>query len=121
MRNKKLIAYAILAVCLEKLLSHALLSDDTRTIWVDYKNHTVALCENGHDYLPRTLTTTRDILLGWILGWLKESNIVILYDCSDNREIALHRPNDFTEPLSPDMLEDSHIPELKHILYIAED
>jgi len=119
MKNKKLIAYAILAVCWEKLLEHALITSDTTGIWVDNKEHTIALIQNSPEYDEQPTYIVRDIILQWILDWLDESKMVILYTCPDNREIALHDPKDFTEAL--EILEDPNFPELTGILYMAHD
>lgn len=121
MKNRNLIAYAILAVCWEQLLHHVRgfwqgLNPD---LWIDKEHYTVSAIQNGPEYVGHNINETKEILLKWITDWLDESKIVILYTCGDNAEIALHRPKDFTEDLS--ILDYPEDRELTNILYMAYD
>lgn len=120
MKNRNLIAYAILAVCYGELLKHAQtwFKQFRDHYWVDQDNHTISIIQNGPDYAMATHSEIQEILLEWIMEWLDESEMVILYSDWDNGEIALHRPNDFTERLEILSDSDSAFPELTHILYI---
>lgn len=126
MKNKNLIAYAILAVCYGELLKHAQtwFKRFRDHYWVDLDNHTIAIFPNPSDtiegsgggYVMATHTEVQEVLLEWIKEWLDESEMVILHTDYSNGEISLHRPNDFTEDLT--ILSDPEFSELTHILYL---
>jgi len=121
MKNKNLIAYAILAVCWEQLLEHARgnWTELNPNFWVSAKQHSICANPDEPDAEQQPLYIIRDILLQWILDSLDEDKIVILYTCRDNALISIDDPKEFPGDL--DMFDDSEFPELKHILYIAKD
>ena len=123
MKNQKLIAYAILAICWEELLGHSKTWQPQQEpqFWMDAKNHTIAAIQNGPEYEAQPLYIIRENLLSWILEWLGESKIVVLYTCADNGEISIYDPDIAIQDGSLSDLEDPQFPELTAILYMAHD
>jgi hypothetical protein len=118
MKNLKLIAYSILAVCYAELLEHARGNSEI-TYYVNEVDHTISLIQNGPGYIACNEPEVRQFLLDWITQWLKESKTVLLYTCRDNCEISLDDPKSFTEDLSS--TDGSPLSELEGILYMLYD
>lgn len=123
MKNKKLLAYAILAICLKEFISH-MVGTNKSNILVDDKHK--IMTPEPEDYTEAAIVTDPDIainhLLDWILDSLDKHEMVILYTCRDESYISIEDPAEWKQ-LHPslELLENSDFPELKNILLIAYD